>query len=564
MPTEVVKRTSGLVRVSVSCLTLAALLVVLSGGSVTAQEVAGKATNLEELRKQRTKAAHRQRRIIFNNDGNEPVYWIKEATPKALLDSRTTPLLGSQVDTIFYCTWSSPFGTFTHNTKVGEVFDIATEIEHPDNTRRVFSKRAFADNKTADFIRQGTDPLKIMAEFCKKNNIEIFWTMRMNDTHDAAGPSCWYGNGVMLNQLKKDHPEWMLGSKEKRVKRGAWTAVDYGRQEIRDLAFKFHEEVCENYDVDGVELDFFRHLNYFKRPAMGEDANQEDCDKMTSLLRRIREMTERGGLKRGRPFLVAVRVPDSVGYCKAVGFDIVHWMEEGLIDILIPSGYFRLNPWEMTVQLGHKYDVAVYPCLSETRIRDKEARGTRASLECYRARAMNVWYSGADGVYLFNYFDPRSPLWRELGDPKALETMDKVYTTGARGVGAANRYIADGVRFLNRQLVSPERPMALEPGKAATIELRVGQHVRAKEPQGIGPSVQLRLRVKNLADAGDLSVKLNDELLSGGTKSGDWLEYSVSPPLVAKGMNRFELTLKPDTAAKPTVEDLLLWVRYKK
>ena len=151
-----------------------------------------------------------------------------------------------------------------------------------------------------------------------------------------------------------------------------------------------------------------------------------------------------------------------------------------------------------------------------------------------------------------------------LGDPKALETMDKVYTTGARGVGAANRYIADGVRFLNRQLVSPERPMALEPGKAATIELRVGQHVRAKEPQGIGPSVQLRLRVKNLADAGDLSVKLNDELLSGGTKSGDWLEYSVSPPLVAKGMNRFELTLKPDTAAKPTVEDLLLWVRYKK
>jgi len=543
------------------------LLVVLSGASVPAQEVAGKATNLEELRKQRTKAAHRQRRIIFNNDGNEPVYWIKEATPKALLDCRTTPLLDTHVDTIFYCTWSSPFGTFTHNTKVGEVFDIAKEIKHPNNTRRVFSKLAFGDNKTAEFIKQGTDPLKIMVEFCKKNNIEIFWTMRMNDTHDAAGPSCWYGNGIMLNQLKKDHPEWLLGSKEKRVKRGAWTAVDYGRQEIRDLAFKFHEEVCENYDVDGIELDFFRHLNYFKRPAMGEDASQEDRDKMTSMLRRTRKMTEKVGLKRGRPILVAVRVPDSVGYCKAVGFDIVRWMEDDLIDILIPSGYFRLNPWEAIVQLGHKYDVAVCPCLSETRVRDRQANIVRRSPECYRARAMNVWESGADGVYVFNLPDVHTSdtsLWCELGDAKALETMDKVYTTGARSVSAANHRLSNGVRFLNRQLVSPERPMELVPGKTATIELRVGQHVRVKEPQGVVPSVQLRLRVKDLADAGDLSVKLNDELLGGGTKSGDWLEYPVSPPLVAKGTNRFELTLQPDTAAKPTVEDLLLWVRYNK
>src|SRR6185369_893591 len=46
----------------------------------------------------------RQRRIIFNNDGNEPVYLCKTASKEELLRSRTTPLIGTQVDSIFYCT----------------------------------------------------------------------------------------------------------------------------------------------------------------------------------------------------------------------------------------------------------------------------------------------------------------------------------------------------------------------------------------------------------------------------------------------------------------------------
>ena len=540
-------------------LALAAVLVALLGGGVMAQERAVKVTNLDELKRERKKAAHRTRRIIFDNDGNEPVYHLKEATPEALLACRTTPLVGSQVDSIFYCTWSSPFGTFTHNTKVGEVFATTKEIDHPGNTRRAFSK-----NKTADFIRQGTDVLRIMVEFCKKNQIEIFWSMRMNDTHDAASSSTWYGGGAFLNKFKKDHPEYLLGSKDKRPKKGAWTAVDYGRKEIRDLAFRFHEEVCENYDIDGVELDFFRHLNYFKRPAMGQDASQEDRDKMTSLLRRIRRMTERVGLKRGRPILVAVRVPDSVGYCEAIGFDIVRWMKEDLIDILVPSGYFRLNHWEVSVQLGHKYGVAVYPCLSESRVKDREARRVRASLASYRARAANVWDSGADGLYMFNFFNPRSPLWRELGDPKALEAMDKVYTTGARDVNYANHRLADGARFLNRQVVSPQRPVPLKAGEPAAIELRVGQHVRKSTAQGLVPEVTLRLRVKQLPDAAELSVKLNGKRLSGGEKSGVWIDYPVEPASVKKGSNRFEITLKAGSAAKPVLQDLLLWVRYKK
>ena len=555
---------------STACRVLATLLTLALGGPLMAMESPVKVTNLAELRQARKIAAHRKRRIIFNNDGDETVYQLKEATEKAFLAARTAPLLGSQVDSIFYCTWSSGFSFFTHNTKVGQVFDTTANPKHPHNKMGGFSR-----NKTADFIKQGTDPLKMMVKFCKQNDIEVLWSFRMNDTHDAWGS--WYGEHL-VPQVKKDHPEWLVSPLKKgakpgstsvedyeRSKHGGWSAMDFNHKGVRDLAVKLIEEVCENYDVDGIEMDFFRHLIYLKNPAWGKDATQAELDKMTSMVRRVRKVTERVGLKRGRPILVGVRVPDSVDYCKAMGIDIVRWLAEDLVDILAVTGYFRLNPWEVSVKLGHKYGVPVYPCLSETLLRDREASRARASLAAYRARAANVWHAGADGVYTFNAFDPRSPLWRQLGDPRTLETLDKVYTPGARGVHVINTWMRNGEkRFLNRRVLSPERPMTLEPGKAASVELRVGERIRERPAEGLAPDVQLRVRVQKLPDAADLSVGLNGHLLSGAAKTGVWLDYSVAPSLVKKGVNRFEITLAPGSAAKPILQDLALSVTYRK
>ena len=47
------------------------------------------------------------------------------------------------------------------------------------------------------------------------------------------------------------------------------------------------------------------------------------------MMQRIREMSEREGMKRGKPIMVAIRVPDSVEYCKEIGIDLETWMEKG-------------------------------------------------------------------------------------------------------------------------------------------------------------------------------------------------------------------------------------------
>jgi len=519
------------------------------GRAVLAEAVAKKI--LEELkiqkqRRTRKKAAHRKRRLIFDNDGGD-VQFLAEPTRQAFLAKRISPLVGTHVDTMLYCTRSSGFGFFTYNTKVGEIFTC--------------TEGRFKDNKTGYFIEQGTDALKMVAEFCKENNIELFWSMRMNDTHDAF-------DDLGLPQLKKDHPEWIMDPNRSRLKKGRWSAVDYGVKEIRDLAYQYCREVCENYDVNGIHLDFFRHPLFFRDQTKGKNVGQDDRDLMTELLSRIRTMTEQVGMQKGKPILVSVRVPDSVGYCNAIGLDIERWMKEGLIDIMVASGYCRLNPWEITVELGHKYAVQVYACLSESRHRDELAKQVRASSQCYRARAMNAWHGGVDGICLFNIFNPKRDIWNELGDPKTLAALDKVYTTGGRVAVYAGAYLAGGRKFLNRQLVSPETPLPLKPGKPETVELIVGENVRKNIAAGNIPDIELdiRLNVQNDKSAGMkiLTVKINGKEICDGKMQAEMFKYRIEPNMLNQGKNSFQITLDPKSKATVKIDDIQLWLRYGK
>ncbi|MCE5238983.1 family 10 glycosylhydrolase [bacterium] len=483
----------------------------------------------------RHELAHRQRRIILNDDGNVVIYYPKSLplTAENVLVQRTSPLLGSQVDSLFYCPISSGFSYFTHNTKVGAV------LEHPIADKSgdyVPSTR----NITRDLINQGTDALKMIVDFARANRIEVFFSMRMNDTHDAAhSPDNPY---PLFPPLKEQHPDWLIGSRDKRSPYAPWSSVDYTRPEIRDLAFRFCQEVCQNYDVDGVELDFFRHMAYFKSVGWGGTASQAELDMMTDLVRRLRAMADEEGRKRGRPILIAMRVPDSVEYSKGVGLDLERWLSEGLVDLLVGSGYFQLNPWETLVALGHKYNVPVYPSLDESRVRSDGPPYKRNASEAYRARAARVWQSGADGVYLFNFFSPKAPMLREIGDPATLAGLDKTYFVTVRNY-SPDMYLKGGTACRTLPLLSPDNPMALAPGKPLTVPIYLGeQPARAGAAQ---PQVKLCLLASGPQAP---QAALNGTALPAGQAAGKWWEYAVPPQAVKPGENRVAVSLAPQAA----------------
>lgn len=509
------------------------------------------ALTLDELRAQRAELAQRERRIIVNNDGNDAVYECAEATPEALLAARTTGLAGTQVDTIVYCTWCSGFGLCTHRSEVAEPF--------------VTTEGAYEHNITAALFDQGTDPLQIVVDFCRANGIEVFWSMRMNDIHDGAMRRGAQANPELFPAFKRAHPDWLLGAPGEALPAipgpEFWSAVDYSRPEVRERAFRLIEDVCRRYEVDGVELDFFRHLAYFPGHARAGRATDAECALMTDLLRRIRAMTEGVGLARGRPLLLAIRVPDHPGYAQQLGLDWAAWLDEGLIDILVPSCTFRLRPWEATIAEGHAAGVAVYPSLSPSYMR-RDQRPPRWGPDTYRARAAAAWLAGADGIYVFNYPHPDSELWTQLGSPETLHGLAKRYWPTVRGPRMITQVLRDGERYLELPTLCADRPEVLISGRPLQVPLVVADDLQRAQEEGLDPQATLKVICHLPGGAAALTVTVNDTPLTGPAPVEGGFAWEVPSEALRMGVNEVIINHLPEFLPAAVVHDLRLDVSF--
>lgn len=564
----------------IALLAVCLLTAATSGGQTTAESAPLTVQRLKTMRKQ---AAHRKRRIIQNVDGNDATFAPKRRPfEQGLLNVHLSGLENTQVDSIFYCThWC--FGTVIHRSKIATT--LTSKDAHP----------SLKNSCVQDLIDKGTDPLEVVGCFCRRHDIEFFCSFRMNDIHDGATD----GNGNLiyphlLSDFKRKHTEYLLGEPGERLPgrpygSRAACAVDYGVTEVRDYMFRMIEEVCQNYDVDGIELDFFRHAVFFKRHAREGKVGQKERDQMTSLIVRIREMMDREGLKRGKPFLLSVRVPDSVGFCRDIGLDIERWLREGLVDLLVTTGYFRLAPWSDSVALGHKYDVPVYANLSEAREMEKGYKRDwkRYTAEAFRARALRAWSSGVDGIYTYNifyFFRPAHPIWSEMGDPAILAKRNKLYVVNTLRTDMIDGFLpgAEG-RYRKLPILHQRRPLKLSGGETKNVSLVVDDDVMWGKDRGIVPDIKLHLIIDDAvgtttADLGaSLSVELNDQTLTEWrakeeTKyaaankeqpfAEEYIEYRIPPSLVKKGENRFRFIADASFKSELRVRDLQVWIFY--
>ena len=185
--------------------------------------------------------------------------------------------------------------------------------------------------------------------------------------------------------------------------------------------------------------------------------------------------------------------------------------------------------------------------------------------EGYRARAANVWASGADGVYLFNFFEPKSPRWRELGDPRLLARLDQDYFASFRGVGAAAGGNLPFPTYQSIETLNPARPNVLQPGASATARLRVGTDLTTAGPAKLTLRLQFDTSLTNSATSPlspPLTVRLNGRNLPPAPIVKGWMEFTPAPADIRTGFNEVAVTL--DSAAPKPVKwlDLMLSVRH--
>ena len=494
------------------CLGLLGTTLSLAG---PAESVRPESAEMTRLRKQ---AVERQRRLIYNNDGGD----IEHAdTVAGVMKLRNETVLGTQVDTIFYGTGSTT--VFTHLAEVGEVYG---EFGGP------------WDRNIGAFRAAGDDVLAATVEFCGANELEVFWTHRMNDVHDSAPDAEW-----LLSRWKRDNPQYLMGTRADRDSSGGvqsprywWSALDFEKPEVLDYLCRIQEDVCKRYDIDGIECDYFRTPLLFRPNLDYKPVTPAQVEILTNFQRRLREIHLREGTRRGRPILSAARVPSTVAKCLHVGIDIRRWLEEGLVDLLTVSGGYlpHTEPVDEIVALAHRHGVPAYPSINTPVVLRKWAKPHAA----LRGAAANLFHAGADGILLFNHFQPDFPSTKrihmtEIGSPRTLVGRNKVFliendrwTKGSYSQGITQTQALP--------LVIPGD------GKPALAQLPIGDDLAAAARNGRLKSSDLRIRLSGATEG--LEVRLNGVLLKPGerdTREG-WLIFRPGSRKFRLGLNALD------------------------
>ncbi len=416
----------------------------------------------DDFEAKRRELQNKPRMVIYDNDGNDAYCYPKdlEFSLENFLELRTTPLKGSAVTTIAYCTLTSAFGQFTYRTKVGEFINWPTTRP---NDRSI----------VPDLEAMGTDCLAEIVKFCRANNYEVFWADRFNDCHDFTHKH--EAPHYRWSKFKDTHPELLFGKEGERMSFGRWTAVDFNSPIIRDRFVSFFKEVAEMYDLDGVQIDFFRHFYVFPEVAKGGEATEGQCALITEMMRNVRVELDKLGQKRGRPYLIMVRVPDNFDYCRRIGVDMDAILKDKLVDAIIGTGYFQMDTWSHWAEIGKQYGVRTYASLSESRVQGTVEPFKRDHNLVFRARAATALAHGVYGIHVFNQFKPKTAVFdyvRELNDLDNFFSLNKLYIPVILD-NSPNMYLNNGARFSKTQIFNPSHPQNVK--GEWTLKLETGE-----------------------------------------------------------------------------------------
>lgn len=411
----------------------------------------------EEFLAMKEEAKHKDYGMMVNDDGGDALYSVGTAglgavytpetvpkdkvTPEAFyawrLDSMLDPdapqdLKGvAQVNTIVYCTNSD--GTLSHYLK-----------DQPDGLPDLsdYTKtKCYTDILIEKYDK---DNLDLVIDWCREHDFPIIWSNRMNDNHDTAREE------EELSKWKKNNLEHLISRKADRGTLGfgnkSYANLDYCQIEAREAVYTLIKNVVQNYDIDGLQLDFFRHPCFFKEVVMGEKVYPESIEKMNDLMRAIRKMVDAEGMKRGKAIPIMIKVPDSLSYCYNIGLDIQTWIDEGLIDIASTGGYWNLETtWKENVEYYQtKHNIPFYASLSRDTI------GTCRDYDVWKKEAALAWESGAKGIETFNVLQGNEDVLRVIGSLETTGPSDGYerqmfnFTTGRYWPG---QWLREGVPF---------------------------------------------------------------------------------------------------------------------
>ncbi|MEJ7609093.1 MAG: hypothetical protein WKF37_23180 [Bryobacteraceae bacterium] len=380
-------------------------------------------------------------------------------------------------------------------------------------------------NLYLDLADAGVDWLAETTKACRRRQISPWVSVRMNDTHGIENQESHFNAAIFKKKemrLSGVDPDPQIAHHSK------WMALNYVKPEVREFMMSHIHEYLNDYDFEGIELDWLETLIVWNRMLLSSSAMRS----LTGLRDTVTDESE--GENQRQAFPHGMRIPGNLGYLKSRGLDVKTIVRRGLVDFLGFSNFWQTS-WDMPYdelrrQLGS--DVVFYgvvedapnwisgysPELAKRKVDPAAAphpngglRYMAASPEMQRANAAGKLVMGVHGIEQFNFFcadQPKIPGVR--ADYTVLRgTHDLEFLRGK----PKHYCLSTPSTWLSTLWELPEQlPVILEP--KARREFRLSM---CSEPVGTKAVVQV------VTEKGALTPRL------GVSVNGRWATYESQP-----------------------------------
>ena len=450
----------------------------------------------------------------------------------------------------------------------------------------------------------GIDPVRVFAEETSKRGKEVFFSYRLNGTDMTSIEP------LSKPLLKEAHPEWLLHTWESYGNPGYW---NFAVQGVRDYKMSILREVAENYDYDGIEIDFARV------PVTLPPGHQwENCKYLTEFMRAVRAMTLEIEENRARPFLLAARVPETLEGCHFDGMDVETWAREQLVDIFVLGN----RSFDVDIAAFRRITagtaIKLYPCMDDHHASDGYLH---PPIEVFRGVSANWWHQGADGIQTFNFINSTpagaallgwkelDPVWathrqayREMASPEGLKHKHKTFVVQRRGGGHGPTVVPNPEdwttprwMYFITNMFAPLPAKLANDGKADTLLMayvaddlageakeveRITVRVLLSDPAAEGLPADGRLQTVTVATKAhtlqnippakgiedQIELRLNNTLLGRPVVDEGWLVFTAQPNQFAVGNNLVGLHVterSPEVQGEISIEKLEVHVNYR-
>ncbi len=279
---------------------------------------------------------------------------------------------------------------------------------------RWFEERTgFEPDSFGKYMLAGGDMAKVFIERCHKKGQTPFISLRMNDGHHLENANLKNRSAVCASKFYIEHPEYRIGPDPAKWEQHV---LNWAIPEVRAQKFAFIRELCENYDLDGFEMDFMRHYSYFQ---LDKTTGEQRRGIMTAFVRQVRELLDRTA-RHGRRRWLCARVPAYTSAHDPLGLDLPAMVEAGLDMVNLSASYFTVQQTDLAVIRRSVPQAAVYleMCHSIWNGRKPVGKGydtfpfRRTTPEQFYTAAHLAYARGGDGVSAFNFV-----YYREHGGP---------------------------------------------------------------------------------------------------------------------------------------------------